>query len=341
MSHIDSRQYAYEMNERGACHFRAGRYVEAGRDYRTAARAVGKEDPNRLTYLFNCANSLQLMWRFDEAESLYRQILESDNPSELGQSVESEIGKLSVTRQQKGLYATDKRLFEITAWLIPLYPRMNRRITIAWVNESRESMAWITRIQDEHGTPKDNRVTSLSGWEAIGHIIGEGHWIFVKTRRWVPASDKELSGLVSHEMVHEEMKDTLPPEFFLEGKAAENLVHDERLTDRIAIYKGLGEELMASRQLMESGGASHHSGVMSPKDIRRVLISKEETLKKAEFQSWLARSLAEKLGDDNLLVREEFRGAIPLWELVVKHRTSPAHARDELEIAIRHSNGVS
>ena len=285
MSPPDSRQYAYEINERGACYFRAGRYVEAGHDYRIAAQVADSEDPNRFVYLFNFANLLQLMWRFDEAVRLYQRILDSDAPSVTNHSVHLEMEKLSVSRQRKGLYAHNKRLFAITARLIPMYPRMNRRVNIAWVEENRESMAWITRIQDENNTPKDNRVSSFSGWEAIGHRIGGEHWIFIKTGRWAGASDEELNGLVSHELVDAEMKDTLPPEVFLEGKSAENLLHDERLTDRIVIYKGFGEELMASRKLMESSGGRHQAGLMSSGDIRRILSSMEEVIRKAEFQS--------------------------------------------------------
>ena len=341
MSSHDSRQHAYEINERGACHFQAGHYVDAGQDYRKAVDLAGNEDPNRFIYLFNFANVLQLMWRFDEAAPLYEQILESDAPSPPKDSVQVELNKLSLARQQKAINANDGRLYTIATQLIPMYPRMNRPVNLAWVEESRESMAWITRMQDEHNTPKDNRLSSFSGWEAIGHCIGGEHWVFIKTRRWAGASDEQLRGLVSHELVHEEMKDTLPPEAFLEGNAAENLIHDERLTDRIAIYKGFGEELMASRKVMESWGTRHRLGLMSSGDIRHILGSMDEMARKAEFQSWLAGSLAQKLGGDNRLVQEEFHRAIPLWKPVAKSRQAPARAKQELETAICHSEGVS
>ena len=341
MSPHDSRQCAYEINERGVCYFQAGRYVEAGQDYRKAVDLAGNEDTNRFIYLFNFANVLQLMWRFDEAAPLYEQILGFNAPSPSKGSVQIELNKLFLARQQKAINANDGRLYAIATQLIPMYPRMNRSVSLAWVEESRESMAWITRIQDEHNTPKDNRLSSLSGWEAIGHRIGGEHWIFIKTRPWAGASDEQLRGLVSHELVHEEMKDTLPPEAFLEGNAAENLIHDERLTDRIAIYKGFGEELMASRKVMESWGSRHRLGLMSSSDIRHILGSMDEMARKAEFQSWLAGSLAQKLGRDNRLVQEEFRRAIPLWEPVAKSRKAPARAKQEQETAIRHSEGVS
>ena len=240
MSRHGLRQYAYEINERGACYFQAGRYVDAEQDYRIAVDVAGNEDPNRFIYLFNLANVLQQMWRFDEAAVLYEQILESDALAPLKHSVRLELDKLSGSRQKKGISANDDRLYAIGTRLIPRYSRMNRRVNLAFVDESRESMAWIKRIQDEHNTPKNKQIGSFSGWEAIGHVIGGEHWIFIKTRRWVGASNEHLSGLVSHELVHAEMKDTLPPEAFLEGKAAENLIHDERLMDRIAIFKGFG-----------------------------------------------------------------------------------------------------
>ena len=341
MSPHDSGQHAYEISERGVCYFQAGRYVEAGQDYRKAVDLAGNEDPNRFIYLFNFANVLQLMWRFDEAAPLYEQILGSNAPSPPKGSVQVELNRLSLARQQKAINANDGRLYATATQLIPMYPRMNRPVNLAWVEESRKSMAWITRIQDEHNTPKDNRLSSFSGWEAIGHVIGGEHWIFIKTGRWARASDEQLRGLVSHELVHAEMKDTLPPEAFLEGKAAENLIHDERLTDRISIYKGFGEELLASREIMEPWKSRHQSGLMSSGEIRHILGSMDEMTRRAEFQSWLARSLAEKLGGDNRLVQEEFFRAKRLWEPVAKSRRVPARAKQELETAIRHSEGVS
>ena len=192
----DSRKHAYEISERGVFYFQAGRYVEAGQDYQKAVDLAGNEDPNRFIYLFNFANTLQRMWRFDEAAPLYKKILGSNAPSPSKGSVQVELSKLSLARQQKTINAKDGRLYTVATQLISMYPRMNRPVNLAWVEESRESMAWITRIQDEHNAPKDKRLSSFSGWEAIGHVIGGKHWIFIKLGRWAKASHEQLRGSV-------------------------------------------------------------------------------------------------------------------------------------------------
>ncbi len=338
MGSHDNREQAYYTNERGACYFQARHYVEAEKDYRKAIDLAGDEDPNSFIFRFNLANVLLLMWRFDEAAPMYEHILESDAPLPLRNSVRLELRNLSYARQRRGINANDQRLYRIAAQLIPMYPRMSRPVCLAWVDESSESMAWITRIQDECDTPKNNRVISFSGWEAIGHVIGGQHWIFIKTNRWSGASDLALSGLLSHELVHEELKDAWE-EAFMEGNAAEGHVHDERSVDQIAIDKGFGQELMASRRIMESGESEHRLGLMSSKEIWGILNSTQKIAMKAEFQSGVADSLAQKLGGDDRLVQEEYRKAIPLWQSVAKTEKAPSYAKQKLEEAIIRSGG--
>ncbi len=76
-----------------------------------------------------------------------------------------------------------------------------------WVDDSRDSLLRIREIQNEQGTPADQWLESLDGWEALGLIIGSSHWILVKSV-WRNAEESELCGLLSHELAHEELKDT-------------------------------------------------------------------------------------------------------------------------------------
>ena len=330
-----SPRRAFEHNQRGAAYFNVGLYAEASEDFRKAVTFAGSADPNLFVYVISLANASQIMWLHDESETLYNAVADDkDAPANLAASAQDELRKLAVRRQQ-GIpqLRGDERLLRIAAQLIYKYPNMRRAVNLYFVGESAESLNRIIEIQEAAGIAPSNQVRTLAGWTAVGHIIGDEHWIFVKDA-WMDASDSAVKGLLSHEFAHEELKDTQSPYVVHPDQSHLGLVCNERATDLLAIAKGFGGDLLESRRYMEESMHSleHESALMNPQEIRFLLDSPAARRAEASFQMRFAAGLGQELGRDSAVVQEEFRKAVPLWERVIA--TSPQYAHGHRELAV-------
>ena len=337
MTSYDSNRLALEVNERGSSYFQATRYSEAKEDYRRATELVGKENSHRFVYMLNLANACQMTWQYDEAESIYNHLLSIDIPDSIKVSVGDEIEKLAARRSRgvPEIRSNNERLLVIASMMVAQYSKIQRSVNFVWLDESEESLELINKIQNDHNTPESGKVKSFSGWTALGHIIGNEHWIFVKSNHWEKATDSQLRGLLSHELAHEELKDTPVTYAINPRQSAVAFICNERATDLIAISKGFGRDLLASRQYMEStrGSFEHQLALMSPQEISAIIESLAYKIAEANFQSKFAASLGQKLGKNSLVVHEEFHKAVTLWQLVLDIDPLHSFALQELHIA--------
>ena len=333
---------AVGYQKRGAAYFAAGLYAEAAEDFRNALALTPEgADPNRFVCMIDLANVAQMTWRHDEAETIYNAVIAGGGvPENLAALARDELGKLAVRRQLGAphLRSDDARLLRIAAQLIYKYPDMRRAVNLRFVGEDEESLNRIIRIQEAAGMQPSDRIRTLEGWTAAGHIIGGEHWIFVKDA-WKDASDSALKGLLSHEFAHEELKDTQATYVVHPNRSHLGFICNERATDLLAIAKGFGGDLLESRRHMEMKddpvySLGHQAALMSPQEIELLLDSPAARQAEASFQMRFAAGLGQKLGSGSPVVREEFRKAVPLWERVIE--SAPQSALGYWELAGAH-----
>lgn len=139
--------------------------------------------------------------------------------------------------------ADNERLTELTNSMIRNYLGIRGHLHVWWVNEDPMSLQRIVAI--------DLGIDHIPPIAVSNCTQNKEHFILLNEKYWSQAEDRELTGVLAHELAHEEWKalgyaSIMPPP--IEGLP---LICNERITDLIAIYKGYGPELLASRLYME------------------------------------------------------------------------------------------
>ena len=270
-------QNASALHAQGKKHFIAGFHPEAELYYRAAIESALYENEDATILKFDLANACQMIRRFDEASAIYQQFV--NEPGHIGVFARGELAKLQERKRQwmvpvnaQSLTADDERFLKIASPMLSQYPALVRPVHITWVEDSKKSLLRLQEIQKEQGDPQESWLKSLSGWEALGYIIGSSHWILVKSD-WRKANDSELRGLLSHELAHEELKDTFKGQFIDPMQSQLGFICNERATDLLAVSKGYGVDLLQSRKFLEKirGSLDRSSALTTPKELARLL----------------------------------------------------------------------
>ena len=270
-------QNASALHTQGKKYFLAGFYPEAELYCRAAIESALYKNEDATILILDLANACQMVRRFDEASAIYQQFV--NDPGHIGVFARSELAKLQECKRQwvipvdaQSLTSDDERFLKIASPMLSRYPALVRPVHITWVEDSKKSLLRLQEIQKDQGDPQESWLKSLSGWEALGYIIGSSHWILVKSD-WRKASDSELRGLLSHELAHEELKDTFGDQFIDPNQSQLGFICNERVTDLLAISKGYGTDLLESRKFQERirGSLDRSSALTTPKELARLL----------------------------------------------------------------------
>ena len=248
---------AYGRHLQGKRYFESGLYAEAERQYRLALASDGERYEHAVVLKLDLAAAWQMIGRFEDAVNCYEEILETHQSGEYADAARNELTKLQV--RQRGwsvppgalpLTADDQRFLDIVEPMLASYPALLRPVHITWVDESEQSLQRIREIQKSFRIPQAESLRSLTGWEALGMMVGYLHLLMVKSD-WKRARDSALRGLLAHELAHEELKDTFRGSFIDPGHSRIGFVCNERATDLLAVSKGYGADLLESRRFLE------------------------------------------------------------------------------------------
>ena len=268
---------AYNLHLQGKRCFNSGYYGEAERYYRWALELDSGRYEHIAVLKLDLAAVWQMTGQFKEAARLYyEEIVKSGEYADLARE---ELTKLQEHKRQwlvpadaQPLTADDHRFLDIVTPMLADYPALVRPIYITWVDESGQSLRRIHEIQQNYGVSQEECLQSLSGWEALGLMVRYWHLVMVKSD-WRKATDSALRGLLSHELAHEEMKDTFRDQFIDPKQSQLGFICNERATDLLAISKGYGADLLESRKFMERirGSLDQSSALTTPKELARLL----------------------------------------------------------------------
>ena len=271
--------HAYELHLQGKRCFESGLYAEAERCYLWALELDGGRYEHVAVLKFDLAGAWQMTGRFEGAANFYEEILETYMSGEYADLARKELAKLRVRQQEwsvpsdtRTLSADDRRFLDIVEPMLASYPALVRPVYITWVDGSGQSLLRIQEIQENFGVPQEGRLKTLTGWEALGVMVGYLHLLMVKSD-WQKAKDPALRGLLAHELAHEEIKDTFREQFIDPNQSQLGFICNERVTDLLAVSKGYGRDLLESRKFLERirGPLDRSPALTTTKELGRLL----------------------------------------------------------------------
>ena len=286
LSHI-TRWLAHGFLKNGNDYFAAGRYEEARKDYERAIGYANKKDPNWHRYRRALAVVLHTVGLHDKATAIYDETINSNAADWIIASAWKGRGELAGSDKERErlsnchsesvvrVQSNSNRLSIIITGMVAHYPMIKRPLNVIWAGETHEWVDYLKRLQDHHSVPESTRILLSNSWVGVQHVIGDEHWIFLRSSYWAHATDSQLAGVLSHELAHAEIRDTAyNGHYFIDTRLSDVAQRsNERITDLLAISKGFGPALLACRQYMECVGGPfrHHTDYMSPSEISAFL----------------------------------------------------------------------
>jgi tetratricopeptide (TPR) repeat protein len=214
------------------------------------------------------------------------------------------------------------------------YPFLRKPVNLWWVDNDAASLERIAAMESKFDVEPHIRVTRIA-WAALSHLPrGMEHFIFIVRNEWDKANDEELRGLLAHELSHEEWKEgghtsAIPSP----DSSAIAFMCNERITDLVAISKGYGEALLASRRYKDATKESlDYTPIMSLIEIEKIITSEPFLRQSALWQMTFAYELAQKIGKSPLAT-EEWRKGAEMWKKVIGVNSTNAFAYWEQGIA--------
>jgi tetratricopeptide (TPR) repeat protein len=208
--------------------------------------------------------------------------------------------------------------------LISEPPNKLRPIHIWWLGEGPETKARLESIDIPDRT---------SVGVAMSHFHNKEHYIMLDANYYSQVADPvALIGDLSHELAHEAFKE-LGVSSRLPDWTASDITEaaNERITDLLVIYKGLGPFLLRSRRYMEQKNRGWEGDYPSliPVEIRRYL--RREAEQEAKRRITTGAKLKNQGADEEATAY--FRTALRTWKWIVEEDSSYAFAWYELSIA--------
>ena len=271
--------YAHSLHAQGKRCFESGLYAEAERYYRWALELDSGRYEDIAVLKLDLAGAWQMTGRFEDAANLYEEVLETYKSGEYADFVRGELTKLEVRQRQwvippggSTLTADDQRFLDIVEPMLASYPALVRPIYITWVDQSEQSLRRVQEIQQNYSVPQEGTLKTLTGWEALGIMVGFLDLLMVKSD-WQKAKDSALRGLLAHELAHEELKDTFRVHLIDPNQSQLGFICNERVTDLLAVSKGYGLDLLESRKFMGRirGSLDRSPALTTTKELERLL----------------------------------------------------------------------
>ncbi len=330
----DISTLALHQNIRGKLNYFYQRYIPAMIDFESALNLMDTIDEINFEYIIDLGNVLRILNKFSEAEEYYGMVLCNINAShDLRMQIKDEIQKFKLGKQTliSKIICDDERLERIVSNMLINFPKISKPINLWWVDKTEESLKRINDMEDSYKVEENKKIRKMN-FEAISHFPrGIEHYIFIMQSRWKQASDTALEGILSHEMVHEELKELGYPQVMpnRKGSPLSQLI-DENVTDLISISKGYGESLKQSRKYQESFGVSLDGlTIMSSQEISDYLQSFKLLNAHAKWQMNFAYELSCKINGNSPVKDEEWNKAINLWDQIILIRPDYAFAYSE------------
>lgn len=263
---------------RGEIYFQQGMYREAYADFsRAAGLKSGEQD--RVDCLFNLAVTSERLRLYRDAWEIYRDLSGKLNDTAGQKIVREKIRNLKRVRYRPGtvkVKCDDRRLEYIVKPMLADYCGLTKPVHLWWVERSHEKPERIAAMEELFGVEPEKRVENTF-WSALSHFPRRlEHFIFLVREDWEEARDDELRGVIAHELAHEEWKETGGDNLFSPDLGPDvRFSCREKIIDLLAVGKGYGWDLLASRKLQEKKVQRIFSGdsVFSAREIARLVFT--------------------------------------------------------------------
>jgi|GEM_PF-6625436 len=298
---------ASAYNTRGQIYFQQEMYREAYADFFRAA-ALAQFEKDRKDCLFNLAVASERLQLYRDAWEIYRDLpgnLDSARQKTVQEKIRS-LKRIRCRPRTVNIKCDDRRLEYILKPMLADYGCLTKPVNLWWVERSQEVPERIAVMEELFGVEPEKRVKNTV-WSALSHFPRRReHFIFLVREDWKEARDDQLRGVIAHELAHEEWKETGGDNLFSPLLAqAVGFSCLEKIIDLLAVGKGYGWELSASRKRQEKKAGRSFSGasVFSAREIA-LFVFTGELEEIVARQTRLIQELQTRPGTE-LLVAEE------------------------------------